>query len=418
MSVRVLMFGWEFPPMINGGIGTACYGLTRHLALKDVAITFVLPKVSMRMHHYFLNIIDGDQFIDTDKIEKQATIEETYNHLEECIEHESLLAPYESEKRYEEIYRSLEENRSKYRPLLFDEVTRYAKLGSLLGKEKSFDVIHAHDWMSFDAAIKAKEVSGKPLITHFHTTEYDRRGKAIDLRVFNIEKNAMERSDRIIVVSKLMKVQIVERYSVSPEKIEVIYNAVEKGETIDFDKRITHFHNKKVIFFLGRITSQKGPEIFLEAAETVKKSVKDAVFVMAGDGDLAGQVQQKCFQKGMSECFFFPGHLRSAEKEKLLAVSDVYVLSSLAEPFGITLTEVMQYDIPIVMTEGLGAHEVAPDSLEFKFGDSEDLAQKIKLLLENPEVVDQVTCNYGKQLDRLDWNVTAMKVIQIYKQLC
>jgi glycosyltransferase involved in cell wall biosynthesis len=415
-KTKVLMFGWEFPPMLNGGLGAACYGLTRHLALEGISITFVLPHISKRMHHYFLDLLDGSSYnVESSLTKKQR--EELYGHLESCIEYDALLAPYEGTHRYEEIFNRIKKDETQYRPTLLAEVARYAKLGEQLGREKKFDIIHVHDWMSFEAGISAKKVSGKPLVVHFHSTEFDRRVDAVDKEIVRVEQKGLDKADKVVVVSKLMKKQILKRYNVSASKIEVVYNAVEKGETISFDKKLTEFRNKKVVFFLGRITTQKGPTIFLDAAEKIRKKIDDVVFIMAGDGDMASYVKQQCHKKNMDECFFFPGHLRGVEKEKLLAISDIYVLSSLAEPFGITLAEVMCYEIPIIMTEGLGAKEVVPSALEFKFGDSSDLAQKIEQLLNSAELGDSIVKNYGKHLDRLDWNVSAQKIIQIYNQL-
>lgn len=419
-KVKVLMFGWEFPPMINGGLGSACYGLTRHLALNDISITFVLPHISQRMHHYFLELIDGSSVDVTNSEEskkKEVKAVEDYQHLSQCIKHESLLAPYDSAERYQKIYEQISQNNHKYAPSLHEEIDRYVQLGKALGKKKKFDVIHVHDWMSFEAGIEAKKTSGKPLVVHFHTTEYDRRFDAPDKKILEIEQLGIDHADAVIVVSNVMKKQLVNRYNIKPEKIEVVYNAIEKGETISFDKKLSEFQNKRVVFFLGRITSQKGPTIFLEAAKLVRQEFDDVVFVMAGDGDMASFVKQECFRNDMDECFFFPGYLRGAEKDKLLAVSDIYILSSLAEPFGITLAEVMQYEIPIIMTEGLGAKEVVPSAIEFKFGDPEDLAKKISELLRSPSLGIDMVKNYGKHLDRLDWNISAKKVESIYNRL-
>ena len=416
--VKVLMFGWEFPPIITGGLGTSCYGLTRHLALNDVDTIFVLPKITEPMNHYFLEVVDSTFFEkeQSSKAEKEQQSSFSYDHLIECIDHESLLAPYESNEWYQNIYGKLK-NQHLFGEDLFCEVDRYSSLAKTIASQREFDIIHVHDWMSFEAGVIAKEVSEKPLVVHIHTTEYDRRPGAEDHKIIDIEKNAFQKADRIVAVSKQLREQIHIKYGIEKSKIEVIYNAIEKGDTIEFDQQIEYFNNKKVVFFLGRITSQKGPMVFLDAAEKILKNRNDIVFIMAGDGDMAPFVIEECQKRELQNDFFFPGHLRSVEKEKLFALSDLYVLPSLAEPFGITPVEVMKYDIPIVMTEGLGAHEIIPEAIEFKYNDPEDLAQKIQLVLGSDKIQEDIIKNYGKNLDRLDWNISAQKMKALYCEI-
>ena len=414
--IKVLMFGWEFPPLVTGGLGTSCYGLTRHLALNDVDTIFVLPKILEPMHHFFLEVVDGSSCLEGMNIKsayKSKSDHEIYSHLAECITHDSLLEPYSSKERYTEIYDQLN-NKTEFGKDIFEEVNRYAEMAKSIAMDRKFDLIHVHDWMSFEAGIIAKQLSGKPLVVHIHTTEYDRNAGRENREILAIEKRGFDAADKIIAVSNQMKEQVSRQYNIDKSKIEVVYNAIEKGDTVDLDHQIEFLNNKKVVFFLGRITSQKGPGVFLDAAEILLKERNDIIFIMAGDGDMAPYIIEECQKRELDDYFFFPGHLRSAEKEKLFAISDLYILPSLAEPFGITPVEVMSYDIPIIMTEGLGAHEIIPEALEFKFNDSVDLANKIIRVLDSSTEQKSITVNYGKNLDRLDWNISAQKVKSLY----
>ncbi len=414
---KVLMFGWEFPPLLTGGVGSACYGLTRHLALQGVEIDFVLPSIPVKMHHLFLNLLDArDYFSTSGNTKLQNNSDLTYSHLAALHTNNLLLTPYLDQKQYQQIISQIYFS-SCYEKSIFKEVKRYGQTALKIIANKTFDIIHAHDWPSFTAGIEVKKRTHTPLVIHFHTTEFDRHPYAVDYQVLKIEQQGIDYADHVIVVSQQMKQLLLERYQVDPSKISVIYNAVEKGECLELDKKIIGLQDKKVIFFLGRITSQKGPLIFIEAAEKLLNHRQDMHFVMAGDGELAQLVKEEVIKRQLDNYFWFPGFLRRVEKEKLFAVSDLYVLPSIAEPFGITPVEVMRYNIPIIMTEGLGAKEIIPDAVEFKFGDANDLAKKIEQIIDSEQEQESIIKNYGKQLDRLDWNFSASKVIKVYSHL-
>lgn len=430
-QMRVLMFGWEFPPFASGGLGTSCYGLTRHMALRDVEIKFVVPKVRGQMFHYFLEIVDGEKVV-TDDLRKEVLKNDSYEHLKEYLKADILLNPYFSESTYKETLEKLkkeQESISSQTPMgrsfffsgdygesLLEEVERYALVGKSIAKSGDFDLIHAHDWMSILAAVEAKKESGKPMVYHVHSTEYDRNPGKMNKRVMEIEKYGLEQADRIIAVSQRTKNMLVENYGISGDKIDVIYNAVEKGDTIEFDKKVEHLKDKKIVLFLGRITSQKGPEFFIKAAKKVIEHVPNVCFIMAGDGDMAAHIMKEVQILGLSEYFHFTGFLRTPEREKLYAISDVYVMPSVSEPFGITPLEVMRYDVPIIISNQSGVAEILDHVAKVDFWDVDETARLIVTYLTDDNLRQQMVRNYGKALDKVDWKMTAQKVCQLYQE--
>ena len=279
--MRVLMFGWEFPPHISGGLGTACYGLTNGMSkFHDVEILFVVPKAFGDEDQSAAHIIGAsDVYVSQHKIKSKK-----FSKQLSYVEVDSLLVPYTEP---DEFYRIINKNKSSihkelikgdfegkfdfaggYGPNLFTEIMNYAMVASVLATENEFDVIHAHDWLTYPAGIAAKEVSGKPLVVHVHATDFDRSGGNVNSGVYNIEKQGMEAADKVITVSNWTRDIVINRYGIDPNKVVTVYNAVEPIE--DFDKMaIRKGITDKIVTFLGRITLQKGPEYFIEAAYKV-----------------------------------------------------------------------------------------------------------------------------------------------------
>ncbi len=396
MGKKVLMFGWEFPPHNSGGLGTACLGLTEALLKKKTDVTFVLPKKIKGVKSLF-------------KIVSPETPHLSYYSVN------SPLSPYMSGVLYKEC---VEFGKSIYGHDLFEEVKRYALFGWDIAGRETFDVIHAHDWLSFGAGIKAKERSGKPLIAHVHATEFDRCGGGnINSRVYDMEKEGMIIADKIIAVSNFTKNIIVNRYGIAPEKIEVIHNGVrfeEKHNSLQKMSRMKKL-GKKVVLYVGRITLQKGPDYFIKAAKRVLDVRNDVFFVMVGSGDMQAQVMKETARMGISDKVIFTGFLRGERLKKIYCMADLFVMPSVSEPFGITPLESLINGTPVLISKQSGSSEVISHALKVDFWDTEEMANKIICVLDN---ISMHNClkEYGKkEALSLTWEKAAEKCINMYE---
>ncbi|MCA1758780.1 MAG: glycosyltransferase family 4 protein, partial [Bacteroidales bacterium] len=348
--MNVLMFGWEFPPHISGGLGTACYGLTKGLAkLNQVGVIFIVPKAFGDEEQSAIQLIGANNISVTRKEIQFKDVQQKIDYFEV----ESNLIPYVGEEEFWTLksHKYSKETRfvqtkdgfkiefsGNYGPDLFQEIKNYALVAEIIARDSQFDIIHAHDWLTFPAGIAAKKISGKPLVVHVHATEFDRSGGNVNPRVYAIEREGMERADKIIAVSTLTKNIIVEKYGIPNEKIKVVYNAVEPVGT-EKGRRMHKGVDEKIVTFLGRITMQKGPEYFIEAASLVLKKMNNVRFVMAGSGDLMNQMIARVAELGISDHFHFTGFLKSTDVSQMLRMTDVFVMPSVSEPFGIVPLE-------------------------------------------------------------------------------
>ena len=429
--MKVLMFGWEFPPYKSGGLGTACLGLTKSLTQLGAKVTFVLPKASEDFYHDAVKVIGTKSLIP--EIEKE--IEKISSDVQiKKIKVESALHPYMNEETYAEYLEHLdnmqqEGNKAKkrikiddfdqgiYGPNLLEEVNRYAMVGKYLGKNEDFDVIHAHDWMSFQAAIEAKKISGRPLVVHVHSTEFDRTADYINSEIYCIEKYGMDEADVVVTVSQRSKDLLIHKYNISEDKIKVVYNAVEKDDFKKLSKIFVddQFKDDKIVLFLGRITSQKGPEYFIKAAHQVLKKYKNSRFIMAGSGDLAPKSIELVAKLGISDRFHFTGFMGEAEREQLFSLSDLYVMPSVSEPFGITPLEAMRHQIPIIISKQSGVGEILDDlTVKIDFWDVEALSASIIKILKNKKLAKDMVEKNSKILDEISWTKSAQQVLNIY----
>ena len=342
------MFGWEFPPHISGGLGTACDGLTRGLAKHNVQVLFVMPSASGDEDQSAVRIINASDVAAFETREEARQLFEKVQFLKVTSNLIPYLGPDEFEEKVD-LEREKEWNEfrisfgqkfkfsGKYGKNLMEEVMRYALVASAIAHKNQFDVIHAHDWLTYMAGIAAKRVSGKPLVVHVHATEYDRSGENINTQVYDLERRGMEAADRVIAVSNLTRNTIITRYHIDPSKVITVHNAVDFS-TVE-DREITRGVPEKIVTFLGRITFQKGPEYFIEAAYKVLQKTKDVRFVMAGSGDLFNRAIRRVAKLGISPHFHFTGFLRGEDVKNMFAYSDVYVTPSVSEPFGISPLE-------------------------------------------------------------------------------
>ncbi|TVR72297.1 MAG: glycosyltransferase family 1 protein [Marinilabiliales bacterium] len=424
--MRVLMFGWEFPPHISGGLGTACYGLTRGMShIPDLEVLFVVPKAWGDEDQSALTLIAAENF----PVRKKFI--EMKNFLREMtyLEVHSRLVPYMSPEDYTEtvntreggsnVYFNTEEIgrlkfTGKYGPDLFQEIANYALVAGVIADDHSFDLIHAHDWLTYPSGMAAKAVSGKPLVIHVHATDFDRSGGSVNPAVFEIEKRGMEAADMIIAVSNLTRNTVIEKYGINPAKVVTVYNAVEPlelAEWPEFRKPV----NEKIVTFLGRITLQKGPEYFVEAAHKVLMKSDNVRFVMAGSGDLFPRIIRRAAKLGIMDRFHFTGFLRGQDVNHMFAISDLYVMPSVSEPFGISPLEAMQSNVPVIISHQSGVSEILKHAIKVDFWDIDAMADAIYGILHYGALSEMFKKHGKTEVDNLKWENSALHVKQVYE---
>ncbi len=436
--MRVLMFGWEFPPHISGGLGTACYGMTRALASRGAQIIFVLPHIGKGGQNDFLRLESASgTMISEEAQEKMAWAgQEIWRSNIRFLPISSPLMPYLTPEGYAETLRELSREQhgggetirghgrsftwklaGGYGANLMEEVQRYGRLAGAIALREDFDVIHAHDWMTYPAGILAKALTGKPLVVHIHATEYDRSGENINEIVGGIERAGLHAADVVVAVSQLTRNMVIERYGVPPEKVKVVYNAVQRHEVArhyEVPERIRH---EKRVLFLGRITFQKGPEYFMESARLVLEKVPNARFFMAGSGDMLPQLVRRAGQLRIGTRFHFAGFLRGEQVDRMFALSDLYVMPSVSEPFGITPLEAMLYDVPVLLSRQSGVSEILEHALKADFWDTRDMADKICAVLRYPCLATELVRNCREEMKSIRWGNAADLLMQIYSNV-
>ena len=425
------MFGWEFPPHIAGGLGTACYGMTRGLARNDVEVIFVMPKASGDEDQRFVKVVNASDvealYGDVTKGAEDIVKKMTFIHID------SNMVPYISPEEFESYHDEYQKTgqkvwetgdvwsqrytfSGKYGANLMEEVARYAMVAAQVAKdlEGQFDVIHAHDWLTYYAGIAAKRVSGKPLVVHMHATSFDRGSvDNIDTRVYEIERTGMHAADRVIAVSNLTRNIIIDKYAVPAERVVTVHNAVR------FSSKETEAPERgvkdKIVTFLGRITFQKGPDYFVEAAAKVLKRVPNVRFVMAGSGDMMNHVIRRVARLGISDRFHFTGFLRGDDVDKMFQLSDVYVMPSVSEPFGISPLEAMRSNVPVIISKQSGVAEVLDYAVKVDFWDVDAMADAIYGLISYPSLNKMFAEKGLEEVTRLKWNNAAAKIKQVYQ---
>lgn len=423
------MFGWEFPPHIAGGLGTACYGMTRGLARNGVEVVFVMPRAYGNEDQRFVRVVNASD-VETIGTRDHEFSEELLEKVS-FIHIDSNMLPYISPEEYaayhDEFVRSGRTHEwtdvwkqrytfsGKYGANLMEEVARYAMVAAQVAKdlEGQFDVIHAHDWLTYFAGIAAKRVSGKPLVVHMHATEFDRSGENINRRVYAIEKAGMQAADRVIAVSELTRRIVIGKYGIPAEKVVTVHNAVRFGESEDaVPERAV---KDKVVTFLGRITYQKGPDYFVEAAAKVLQRVPDVRFVMAGSGDLMNHVVRRVAQLGIADRFHFTGFLKGGEVQRMFRLSDVYVMPSVSEPFGISPLEAMRSGVPVIISRQSGVAEVLDYAIKVNYWDVDALADAIYGLLTYPALGRMFASKGLEEVTGLKWTNAAAKIKTVYE---
>jgi len=424
--MRVLMFGWEFPPHITGGLGTACFGLTKGLAKKKVEVIFVVPKIFGDEDKSSIRLVAAE---DIDISHTDIELNEFWKKIH-YLEISSNIVPYVSPEEFKkmielaELEKSIEDSSTtvrkfkfsgKYGANLLEEVTRYALIASNIANQNNFDVIHAHDWLTYPAGIAAKMVSGKPLVVHVHATEFDRSGENINQSVYEIERRGMEVADKVITVSNLTRNIVISRYGIPEEKVITVHNAVDFGnghQLIDSGNRVLP---EQIVTFLGRVTFQKGPDYFVEAANKVLKKHSNVRFVMAGSGDMLNRMIRRVAELGISHKFHFTGFLKGSDVNKMFQMSDVYVMPSVSEPFGISPLEAMRSNVPVIISKQSGVAEVLKYALKIDFWDVDAMADSIYGLL-NYKALANFFIQFGQdEVNNLKWENAAQGVKEVYE---
>jgi len=423
--MRVLMFGWEFPPHISGGLGTACYGLTKGLYSVGVDdILFVVPKAYGDEDQSKVKILDAGEVVVSDRI---IDYRQFFQQMH-FIEVGTSLMPYTSPEEFERI--SSETRASSqyliqssfsgklsfsggYGRDLFQEIANYAVVASVIAYKNKFDVIHAHDWLAYPAGIAAKLISGKPLVVHVHATDFDRSGGSVNPGVFEIEKAGMEAADKVIAVSNLTRNIIIEKYGISPDKVVTVHNAVEPIENRELQKLSKNIDDK-IVTFLGRVTLQKGPEYFIQAAHMVLQKMRDVRFVMAGSGDMLNRMIVQVARYKMGDRFHFTGFLKGDDVHHMFSISDVYVMPSISEPFGISPLEAMQSNVPVIISRQSGVAEILDHAIKIDFWDTHAMADAIYGFLNYDGLTQMFKKHAREEVDNLKWEHAAAKVKDVY----
>ena len=428
--MKVLMFGWEFPPHIAGGLGTACEGIVKGLAANGVETLFVMPSASGDEDQSATTIINASDIpvtfsesLDVENLLDKVQFVHIGTNMFPYVDPQEFHKLVEEERRrqvkdFRIQYGQKYKFSGKYGANLMEEVARYALVGGTIAVQHKdeFDVIHAHDWLTYYAGITAKRLTGKPLVVHVHATSFDRGSvDNIDTRVFAIEKNGMLAADKVITVSDLTRNIVITKYGIDPAKVVTVHNAV------DFSGRddvvVERGVKDKVVTFLGRITFQKGPEYFIEAAAKVLKRTKNVRFVMAGSGDMMNRSIRHVARLGISDRFHFTGFLRGADVSKMFALSDVYVMPSVSEPFGISPLEAMRTGVPSVISKQSGAAEVLRYAFKVDFWDVDAMADQIYALIEYPALARFAATAGYDEVNALKWVGATAKMKKVYESV-
>ncbi len=402
------MFGWEFPPYNSGGLGVACEGLAKGMAENGAYVIFVLPMripvSSEHMRIIFAN--DGKNYASTIKYK---------------VVH-SLLMPYVNSEEYDEERKKISRLEAKvYGEDLAKEVLRYAARAGAIAAEEDFDVIHAHEWLTFLAGLEAKKISGKPLFLHVHATEYDRTGgTGCNEFVYAIEKEGMEKADKIIAISRYTKDIIIKQYGIDPNKIEIVHNGVATNDA-GANSEAVNLHSLKesgnhIVLSMGRLTIQKGLDYFLAMAKRVLEYVPNTIFIIAGSGDLERTLITRAAELGISDRVIFPGWLRGGELESAYQLADIFVVPSVSEPFGLTVLESMARGTPVLVSKQSGVSEIVKNALKVDFWDTEEMSDKVIAVLRYGALRDQLQ-NYGREeVSDYSWHKAAQKCLSIFRK--
>jgi glycogen synthase len=442
--MRVFMLGWEFPPFISGGLGTACYGLTKAMSAAGTDVLFVLPRPIAAPYSTHVRLVSPREGSTYAQPESEFRLDEFENVSFRLIQAQGTdpyarpgdtLDQLEATRTKSQSARVVEHQGSvastpvasfitqsspggHYQGDLFSEVQRYATLAVELAKGESFDVIHAHDWMTYPAALAVAAATGKPLVVHVHSTEFDRSGQNVDQRIYDIERRGMHAAMKVIAVSHLTKNICAGHYGVNADKVDVVYNAIETNGVGNgkFDpEKYNIKKDEKIVLFLGRVTMQKGPEYFIAAAKKVLEVMDNVKFIMAGSGDMIRRTIEMAAAMGIGHKILFTGFLRGKDVDEVFKRADLYVMPSVSEPFGIAPLEAMSHDVPVIISKQSGVSEVLQNVLKVDFWDINEMANKIVGVLKHPALSKTLREHGAFEVRKLHWSDSAAACVKIYQ---
>jgi glycosyltransferase involved in cell wall biosynthesis len=481
------MLGWEFPPFITGGLGTACYGLTRAMSARGTEIAFVLPKPVGSEYTEHVKLLTPQAATAAQGDRSPAAVASTFKHdpapppldapaddsgkeafrnvvFKAVPSHmqsvypagglqytptghtnpggigfihskPAVPSPKSDPPQGEGKPSSVDANPAPPPPALpgapdigyhgdlFSQAKRYADLCLDLVKGEDFDVIHAHDWLTFPAGKALSEATGKPWVAHVHSTEYDRSGEGAHQTIVAYERAGVHAADKVVAVSAFTKQILVNRYGMEPQRCAVVYNGVErvikngKEKTEPVKPPAGIKKDEKVVLFLGRVTMQKGPEYFIGAAKKVLEKMDNVKFVVAGSGDQIERTIEQAAKAGIGSKITFTGFLRGADVSKIYEMADVYVMPSVSEPFGIAPLEAIAHKVPVIISRQSGVSEVLEHALKVDFWDTHDIANKIIAVLRHPPLSKTMREQADVAVRELTWDGAAAKCEAVYAEL-
>lgn len=423
---KVLMFGWEFPPYSVGGLGVACHGLTKSMVKLGLDITFVVPKAPKNAKSHFLNLLVADRV----NVEKGDTDEIEGVNLQKI---DSLLMPYMNAQKYSSLVEYLKksggtvenfiysnssknfDSKNQYGLDLYEEVWRYANKAAIIARKEVFDIIHVHDWMTFQAGIVAKEVSGKPLVIHIHNTAFDRSGGHPGKREYEIEKEGFEKADKIIAISYHVRDRLIQQYGVCSDKIIVAHNGIDIEEYCF--KPSERYIENKIVLYAGRVTLQKGPEYFIKAAAKICEIKDDVTFVLAGGGDMLPRMIELIARLKISDRFVITDWYNKQEGEAVMNMADVFVMPSVSEPFGLVPLEAMLQKTPTIISKQSGVSEILENTLKVDFWDVDELANKIVSVLDYDSLKNHLIEKGEAEVKSMTWDKAAFECKKVFESL-
>jgi glycogen synthase len=407
-NLKVLMFGWEFPPLITGGLGVACHGITRGLAQLGTQITLVVPRYIDRSPK-FIKLVSADKILS--KLQDGQEID-----LSEII---PLISAYINPEDYEDWYKkafsSSASHKLLYGPDLFYEMERFALAGSIIASKAKFDVIHCHDWMTTKAAIVAKKVSGAPMVMHVHSIEND-RSVYCNPQVFEVEKQGLEAADCILCVSHYTMERVHKIYGIPKSKMAVVHNGIDLKKCALPRVNMSRKRTKQGLF-LGRITWQKGPDYFVDSARIMLEKRSDLRFVLAGWGDKAIPLIDRIAKWHLGSKILFAGFLNESDVKRLFRASDLFLMPSISEPFGLVALEALSNGVPAVLSKQSGVSEVLDSVPNADYWDTEKFAQFGLQILDNPLKSQQMLDEIWPKIEHMNWERNGKLILKHYQKL-
>ena len=390
--MKILMLGWELPPLITGGLGTACQGLLKALRREEVDVVFVVPRAVQGSGYGLTNVIGA---LDTVQASQMAGYTAG-----------SSWRPY-----------ACSYSAGLYSDNIPEDVTRFAEIALQIGQQEAFDVVHAHDWITYPAGILVKQTLGKPLVIHVHSIEHDRAPGNPNPQVCALEKEGLLAADRVIAVSRYTRQNITENYGIDPLKMEVIHNGID--DDICPSTRLNRGeHRPKIVLFAGRLTAQKGPQYFLLAAKRVLQSNSSMRFLVVGDGDMRCHLEKMAEELGIASNVLFTGFLSQSELDRVYTLSSVCVMTSISEPFGLVALEAMQRGVPVIVPRHAGVTEVIRHCIRVDYWDIDSIARGILAVVSNHNyLAEELSQSAAREVARLTWKRAAKKLIGVYYRL-